>query len=275
MCCANRYLLRNTNDIVSYSPTPGPDRLIIVWTWQDFRLQYLLQAYLLAGATMDVTQWLRTLGFERCNATFRANDVSVALLPSLTAEDLRELGVTSVGHRRQMLKAIARLRSQAALPADGVQPGSARPAIGADNGPSSRSTGERRPLSVMSCDLVGSTELASRLDPEGLGRIIRAYQACVREPIARFHGFIARYVGDRVLVYFGWPETSEVDAERAVRAGLAVVAAIGREPVGGELLQVRIGIATGLVMVGEAIGAGCGLASRGGGPGFTAEFLNI
>ena len=108
----------------------------------------------------------------------------------------------------------------------------------------------------MFCDLIGSTALSARLDPEDLREVIRAYQACVVATIQQFDGFIARYVGDGVLIYFGWPEARETDAERAVRAGLAVAAAVSAAPVGGEPLQVRIGIATGLVVIGEPIGFG-------------------
>ncbi len=115
---------------------------------------------------------------------------------------------------------------------------------------------ERRPLSVMFCDLIGSTALSARLDPEDLREVIRAYQACVVATIRRFDGFIARYVGDGVLVYFGWPEARETDAERAVRAGLAVAAAVNAITSGGKPLRVRIGIATGLVVIGEPIGSG-------------------
>ena len=117
-------------------------------------------------------------------------------------------------------------------------------------------TAERRPLSVMFCDLIGSTALSSRLDPEDLREVIRTYQACVATTIHQFDGFIARYVGDGVLIYFGWPEARETDAERAVRAGLAVAAAVSAAPVSGEPLHVRIGIATGLVVIGEPIGSG-------------------
>ena len=108
----------------------------------------------------------------------------------------------------------------------------------------------------MFCDLIGSTALSSRLDPEDLREVIRTYQACVATTIQQFDGFIARYVGDGVLIYFGWPEARETDAERAVRAGLAVAAAVSATPVSGEPLQVRIGIATGLVVIGEPIGSG-------------------
>ena len=117
-------------------------------------------------------------------------------------------------------------------------------------------TAERRPLSVMFCDLIGSTALSSRLDAEDLREVIRTYQACVATTIQPFDGFIARYVGDGVLIYFGWPEARETDAERAVRAGLAVAAAVSGMPTSGRPLQVRIGIATGLVVIGEPIGSG-------------------
>src|SRR4051812_47534826 len=118
------------------------------------------------------------------------------------------------------------------------------------------STAERRPLSVMFCDLIGSTALSARLDPEDLREVIRAYQARVASTIQQFNGFIARYVSDGVLIYFGWPQAHEADAARAVRAGLAVAAAVSEAQVAGQPLQVRIGIATGLVIIGEPIGSG-------------------
>ena len=121
---------------------------------------------------------------------------------------------------------------------------------------SPETTAERRPLSVMFCDLVGSTALSSRLDPEDLRQVIRTYQECVATTIQQFAGFIARYVGDGVLIYFGWPEARETDTERAVRAGLAIAATVCAIPASGEPLHVRIGIATGLVVIGEPIGSG-------------------
>ena len=193
-----------------------------------------------------------TLGLERYEATFRENDVDAELLPNLTADDLKELGITSLGHRRRLLEAIAALRLKD-TPADDPVRSSTSPT---GNLGSSETTAERRPLSVMFCDLIGSTALSSRLDPEDLREVIRTYQACVATTIQQFDGFIARYVGDGVLIYFGWPEARETDAERAVRAGLAVAAAVSAAPVRGEPLQVRIGIATGLVVIGEPIGSG-------------------
>jgi class 3 adenylate cyclase len=200
---------------------------------------------------MDVVDWLRALGLARYEAAFRENDVAGELLPDLTEDDLKGLGVVSIGHRRQLLKAIAALRNQGTPVVEPSPPSSPT----GDSG-SLETTAERRPLSVMFCDLVGSTALSSRLDPEDLREVIRSYQACVATTINQFDGFIARYVGDGVLIYFGWPEARETDAERAVRAGLAVAAAVSATPVSGEPLHVRIGIATGLVVIGEPIGSG-------------------
>jgi class 3 adenylate cyclase/tetratricopeptide (TPR) repeat protein len=200
---------------------------------------------------MEVAEWLQALGLERYEAAFHENDVTGGLLPDLTEDDLKGLGVASIGHRRQLLKAIAALRIQGTPVVEPSPPSSPT----GDSG-SLETTAERRPLSVMFCDLVGSTALSSRLDPEDLREVIRSYQACVANTIQQFDGFIARYVGDGVLIYFGWPEARETDAERAVRAGLAVAAAVSGLDVGGQRLQIRVGIATGLVVIGEPIGAG-------------------
>jgi class 3 adenylate cyclase len=175
---------------------------------------------------MNVADWLRALGLEQYEATFHENAVGSELLPDLTDFDLKELGIAPLGHRRQLLKAIAALRIQGAPVVEPNPPSSPTVDIG-----SLESTAERRPLSVMFCDLVGSTALSSRLDPEDLREVIRTYQACVSATIQQFDGFIARYVGDGVLIYFGWPEAGETDAERAVRAGLAVAAAVSATPV--------------------------------------------
>jgi class 3 adenylate cyclase len=205
---------------------------------------------------MNVADWLRHLGLERYEAAFQENDVSAGVLPSLTAEDLKDLGVASVGHRRQLLEAIAALRNEA-LPPFGQTDGIQVPKIGAAvDYRAPTSIGERRPLSVMFCDVIDFTALSSRMDPEDLSAVIRGYQSRVATTIARFGGFIARYVGDGILIYFGWPEGHEANAERAVRAALAVVDAIAQAPVQTQPLQVRIGIATGLVVVGEPIGTG-------------------
>jgi class 3 adenylate cyclase/tetratricopeptide (TPR) repeat protein len=205
---------------------------------------------------MDVGAWLRELDLEQYEAAFRENGVSEKDLPHLTVEDLQDLGVVAVGHRRRLLVAIEALRLKS-MPAGDPVPSSPGPPIDPGSQPdASETTAERRPLSVMFCDLVGSTALSARLDPEDLREVIRSYQARVVSTIQAYKGFIARYVGDGVLVYFGWPEAHETDAARAVRAALAVAAAVSEAPVAGEALQVRIGIATGLVVVGEPIGFG-------------------
>jgi predicted ATPase/class 3 adenylate cyclase len=198
---------------------------------------------------MDIADWLRSLGLEQYEPAFRDNAIDGAVLPQLTPDDLKDVGVSQVGHRRKLLNAIAALGDPgpAATPAiDSISP----TVTAAPSG------GERRQLTVMFCDLVGFTALSSRLDPEDLSAVIRSYQSCVATTVARFGGFIARYVGDGVLIYFGWPEAHETDAERAVRAALAVIDANGQTFTRTESLQVRVGIATGLVVVGEPIGAG-------------------
>jgi class 3 adenylate cyclase len=194
---------------------------------------------------VDVASWLRDLGLERYEATFRENDVGAELLPRLTADDLKDLGITSVGHRRQLLEAIA------ALAGDPVPPPS--PPNSAGN--LAETAGERRQLTVMFCDLVGSTALSERLDPEELRSLLHAYRTLCGDVIARYDGFVARYVGDGILTYFGWPIAHEEDAERALRAALEIVHTVKRAS-SIEALSVRIGIATGPVVVGEAAGTG-------------------
>jgi class 3 adenylate cyclase/predicted ATPase len=196
---------------------------------------------------VDVGAWLRELGLEQYEQAFQDNDINDRVLPGLSAEDLREIGVTSVGHRRLLLQAVAALRELTA------------PAIGPATDPvtAAPSRAERRQLTVMFVDLVGSTALSARLDPEEMGKVIRSYQNAVAGEILRFGGHVAKYMGDGVLAYFGWPVAHEDAAERAVRAGLAIIEAVAvLVPLPGLALQVRIGIATGLVVVGDLIGEG-------------------
>ena len=193
---------------------------------------------------MDVATWLRSLGLERYEVAFRENDVGAGELGHLTAEDLKELGVAVVGHRRRLLVAIAKLRDCA--------PEAVRPT---DDHLTPISAGERRQLTVMFCDLVGSTALGEKLGPEELRSLLHAYRTLCGEVIARYGGFVARYVGDGILTYFGWPTAHEEDAERAVRAALEIVHTVKRAS-STENLSVHIGIATGPVVVGEAAGTG-------------------
>ncbi|MCA6113977.1 alpha/beta fold hydrolase [Bradyrhizobium sp. WSM 1738] len=202
---------------------------------------------------MDIANWLRRLGLHQYESVFRDNDVDAETLPSLTADDLRELGITSVGHRKKLLSAIAALS-----PTPGKTPEDDRGLPPAEASASRSSTkarpAERRHLTVMFVDLVGSTALAVRLDPEDMREILATYHRTVAAEVARFGGYIARLMGDGVLVYFGWPQAYEDAAERAVRAGLAIVEAVEslQERVSGAL-AVRVGIATGLVVVGEFV----------------------
>src|SRR5215468_702769 len=199
---------------------------------------------------MDVGAWLRSLGLGKYEAAFRDNEVDDSVLPNLTAEDLKELGVSAVGHRRKLLDAIAVLR----IDAGGKVP-SVYVATGSGEQGSREKRAERRQVTVMFSDLVGSTALSGRMDPEDLREVISAYQKCVAETVARFGGFVAKYMGDGVLIYFGYPQAHEDDAERAVRAGLELIQAVGGLKSSAPL-QTRVGIATGLVVVGDLIGSG-------------------
>jgi class 3 adenylate cyclase len=200
---------------------------------------------------MDVVVWLRSLGLGKYEALFHENDIDETVLPNLTAEDLKELGVASLGHRRKLLDAIAALRTDASgkAPSADVAATSTAPSTS----PADRA--ERRQVTVMFSDLVGSTALSARMDPEDLRELISAYQKCVAETAQRFGGLVAKYMGDGVLIYFGYPQAHEDDAERAVRAGLELVAAVGALKTHA-FLQTRVGIATGLVVVGDLIGSG-------------------
>ncbi|MFK4506416.1 AAA family ATPase [Bradyrhizobium daqingense] len=202
---------------------------------------------------MDVAAWLRGLGLGQYEQAFRENDVDAGVLADLTAEDLIGLGVASIGHRRKLLAAIADLR---AVSISATTPATSAPAAISEKAWLAPEA-ERRQLTVMFVDLVDSTALAARLDPEEMAEVLRIYQSVVTGAIARFEGYVAKYMGDGVLAYFGFPRAHEDEAERAVRAGLAAVAAVhSLESAHGEKLAARVGIATGPVVVGELIGEG-------------------
>ncbi len=195
----------------------------------------------------QIADWLQRLGLGQYAKAFAENDINFAVLPDLTDQDLKELGVTSLGHRRQLLRAITELK--------GSDEGTPKPST-EDIAPiAPHDTAERRQVTVMFSDLVGSTALSARMDPEDLREVISAYQKCVTETVGRFGGFVAKYMGDGVLVYFGYPRAHEDDAERAVRAGLKLVAAVSDLKTHAAL-RTRVGIATGLVVVGDLIGSG-------------------
>jgi predicted ATPase/class 3 adenylate cyclase len=189
---------------------------------------------------MELGDWLRSLGLERYDAVFRENAIDPDVLCDLTEEHLRELGVP-LGARLKLLKAIAAL-------AAGKEPSG--PTAGTEPPEGKAEAAERRHVTVMFSDLVGSTALSASMDPEDLREVISAYHKCVAEIVRRFDGFVAQYLGDGVLVYFGYPQAHEDDAERAVRAGLELTAAVGVLKTSASL-QTRIGIATGLVVVGD------------------------
>jgi class 3 adenylate cyclase/tetratricopeptide (TPR) repeat protein len=200
---------------------------------------------------MDLGDWLQKLGLERYEAAFRENEIDETVLPSLTEEHLKQLGVTALGHRVKLLDAIAALRSDTSGKSPSIDAGTTSSTLNAH--PEDRA--ERRQVTVMFSDLVGSTALSARMDPEDLREVISAYQKCVAETVQRFGGFVANYMGDGVLVYFGYPQAHEHDAERAVRAGLELIQAVGGLKSGAPL-QTRVGIATGLVVVGDLVGSG-------------------
>jgi len=190
-----------------------------------------------------IADWLASIGLGEYAQRFGENAIDLSVVRDLTEQDLKDLGVL-LGHRRKMLRAIAELKGDVLRTPPGTQP-------------APRDSAERRQLTVMFCDLVGSSALSNRLDPEDLRAVIGAYHACIAEVIARNEGVIARYMGDGVLAYFGYPQAHEDDAEQATRAGLALVDAVAnlQTDIGTEL-QVRVGIATGMVVVGDLTGEG-------------------
>jgi class 3 adenylate cyclase len=191
----------------------------------------------------QIAEWLEKLGMAEYAERFAESDIDTSVLRDLTDQDLKDLGV-SLGHRRKMLRAIAALA--------GAVPTSPQPAL-TERKP--QDTAERRQVTVMFSDLVGSTALSARMDPEDLREVISAYQKCVTEIVQRFGGFVAKYMGDGLLIYFGYPQAHEDDAERAVRAGLELIAAVTALKTRASL-QTRVGIATGLVVVGDLVGSG-------------------
>jgi class 3 adenylate cyclase len=191
----------------------------------------------------EIAGWLKKLGLEQYAHLFAENGIDFSVLPDLTDQDLEKLGVL-LGHRRKMLRAIAELEASTAFDK------AARESAQTDDI-------ELRYLTVMFCDLVESTALSARLDPEDLRTVVKAYHRCCAELIAKSGGFVAQYMGDGVLAYCGYPEAHEDDAERAVRAGLAVIEAVAKlDTNAGSALRVRVGIATGLVVVGDRLGEG-------------------
>jgi class 3 adenylate cyclase/predicted ATPase len=193
----------------------------------------------------QIADWLEKLGLSEYTARFAENGIDISVLRYLTDQDLKDIGVL-LGHRRKMLAAISELTGATPVTSE---------AAAVEAQPKTQDSAERRQVTVMFSDLVGSTALSARMDPEDLRELISAYQKCAAETVRRFGGFVARYMGDGVLVSFGYPEAHEDDAERAVRAGLELIAAVTSLKTPASL-QTRIGIATGLAVVGDLIGSG-------------------
>ena len=191
-----------------------------------------------------IREWLTSLGLSEYTDAFIENRIDLPILSDLTDQDLKDLGVL-LGDRRRMLRAIAEL----------ARTTSATPQLTGTPKSKPREEAERRQVTVMFADLVGSTALSVSMDPEDLREVISAYQKCVADTVRHFGGFVARYLGDGVKVYFGYPEAHEDDAERAVRAGLELTAAVA-ELKPRAFHQVRVGIATGLVVVGHLTPSG-------------------
>ncbi len=191
-----------------------------------------------------VEEWLTSIGLGEYSQRFAENAIDLSVIADLTEQDLQELGLP-MGHRRKFLRAAAELRAAESAP---LQPVAA-----------ARETAERRQLTVMFCDLVGSTNLSAQLDPEDMRGVIAAYQACIGEVVNYYTGMVARYMGDGVLAYFGYPQAQEDSAEQAVRAGLALVEAVSKlDTQAATRLRVRVGIATGTVVVGDLLVAQTG-----------------
>jgi class 3 adenylate cyclase len=216
---------------------------------------------------IDLEAWLQSIGCGGYIKAFRENDVTADLLGELSGDDLKELGL-SLGDRKRFLRAVAELGGASVQ--DEADP---------DQSPESphHAHAERRRLTVMFVDLIGSTALSSRLDPEELSEVIREYQDAVASVATRFEGHIAQYLGDGVLCYFGWPRAFEDAAERAVGAGLAINRAIAKVTACNEPLACRIGIATGLVVVGNMLGGGTGHEDTAVGdtPNFAARLQEL
>src|SRR6476620_7083993 len=192
---------------------------------------------------MEIGAWLRELGLSQHEAAFVANAIDWDVLQDLTEADFEKMGIP-LGDRKRLMRALSAL-----------SPGSSTNANAQDNAQNA----ERRHLTVMICDLVGSTALTARLDPEDMGAVIDAYHAACARITLSYDGFLADFRGDGILAYFGYPRAHEDDAERTVRAGLDIAAAVARlKTPAEEPLSVRIGIATGLVVVGD-LGGGSGL----------------
>ncbi len=198
----------------------------------------------------NVGRWLEELGLGEYVEAFAENRIDADVLPTLTIDDLKDIGVLAVGDRRKILNAVMALSER-----DDETTSEAASKQGPSGQTERTIDAERRQLTVMFCDLVGSTELSARLDPEDLREVMRRYQDTVAGLVARFEGHVAKFLGDGVLAFFGWPRAYEDQAERAVRSGMAAVDAVANlKTEDGQALEARVGIATGQVVIGDIVG---------------------
>ena len=236
------------------------------------------------SAPSSLLQWLTDLGLQSYEGAFTSNDISFELLANITVDDLRDIGIVSVGHRRVLLQAIEALSDAALVPES--PPAVQLPSVNelAYASPTSQakpnlvSTHQHRLLTVMFCDLVGSTELSGTLEAEELHGLLQTYRECIRTVVQKHKGYIAQYLGDGILVYFGYPSISESDCERALRSALDTIHAVQAvPPIAGAQLQVRLGLATGSVVIGQLIGAGQTneIGAIGETPNLAARLQNI
>jgi class 3 adenylate cyclase/tetratricopeptide (TPR) repeat protein len=212
-----------------------------------------------AQPLQTLSEWLIALDLQTYEPLFTSNDVDFELLPEITADDLRDMGISSIGHRRTLLLAIAKLKENSNTSSALVdsKQSSVNEKHTTHDSNQTAANHQHRLLTVMFCDLVGSTELSAQLDTEDLQRLLQAYRLCLGDVIQKHKGYIAQYLGDGMLVYFGYPETQESDCERALRAALDAITAVQDLPlVAGVKLQVRVGLATGMVVIGKLVGAG-------------------
>src|SRR5690349_13684096 len=201
---------------------------------------------------MDIANWLQGLGLGQYESAFTENAIDIDILPDLSEGDLEKLGIP-LGHRKRLVRAIRAMAASGSSTAPATS--ERKEILPIEHSPTFAA--ERRHLTVMICDLVGSTALSARLDPEDMGAVIDAFQATCARIVLAYDGFVADFRGDGILAYFGYPRAHEDDAERTVRSGLDIIAAIARlETRAGEPLSVRIGIATGIVVVGDLGGEG-------------------
>ncbi len=207
----------------------------------------------MTSTTTDLAEWLGRLGLSQYAESFAENNIEYAILPDLTENDLEKLGVSSLGHRKKLLRAIEALAAahQPANMTTAVPDGAAVTL----SSPAQHREAEFRQITVMFSDLVGSTQLSEKLDPEDLQKLIDAYRGECSTAIRRYGGEVARYFGDGVMAFFGWPHAHEDDAVRAIHAALEIVAGVTKIP-GPVTLTCRVGVCSGPVVVGEIAGSG-------------------